>query len=238
MEDESLEDETLDDESIDPESSELIDEQHLKRLREQQQQEFDDESIGDEEHDQEAARYRKANSSILKAYQQPSAKLYEQRRQSGLVKYNPAAAKQQPASRAVCKVTGRSSQRSDYENPERYVTNFDYQRSATEELYDLVIRAEKSSSNILTKLIKNIKRTLDQDELPDPARVKPFFHFTPDNQIHVTFLFMNPNEVYYNPWDNIITANYSDLNALFEKIYGIIFCFNIGLMKRGIHIRA
>lgn len=242
---ESSEDETLDDESIDPESSELIDEHRLKQLREQQ--EFDDESIGDdhqqlaqeemadEESEPEALRYPKVN----RPHQQSTSKLHGgQRRQSGLVKFDPVA-KQQAVSQAVCKVTGKSSQSPwDYENPARYVTNFEYQQSATEELYGLVMQAEEYSFNILTKLIKNIKQTLDQDELPEPSRVKPFFHFTPDNQIHVTFLFVNPNEVYYTPWNNIISSNYSYLSSLFTKIYDIIFSFNIGLMKKGVHIRA
>lgn len=241
-EDESLEE--IDDESLDPESSALIEEQQLTRLRENQPAEFDDESIGDEKrrssHDEEideTPHHRKSEISNFRAYGQPSAKLYGERKSSDLVQYN--VVKQLNNSRTLCRVSGNQSDYANHhQNLDDYVLNLDYQRSATEDLYDLILKNEERSEGVLNKLIKNIKRTLDQDELPEPSRVKPFFHFTSDNQIHATFLFINPNAVYYNPWDGIISTNYSDLSTLFEKIYDVIFSFDIVRKKRAVRGQA
>ena len=213
LNDEKRSDESLDDESIDPESSGLINEQHLNESLDDESKSIDDDNVqlmNEEEFMDEMKR------------NQSSRRMYQSRSNSN--------SRQQ--SRALCRVNRK---RNDYEHSFEYITNFEYQRSATEELYNLILKEEDCSFNILTRLIENIKRTLDQDELPNPMGVKPFFHFTSDNQIHATFLFINPKDVYHNPWESIISKNYSNLNILFEKIYELVFNFHCLLKKRKVH---
>lgn len=212
--------ESLDDESIDPESSGLIDDEQLKYLRRDQDQ--SDVSIDNEE-----TYSNEEKSNELTELKSPS-KMYLQKEE---MRNNRKLVKQtdQSPSKAIAKVNNNLT---NYVNSFNYVTDFEYQKAATEELYKLILKSEECSFNVLSKLVKNIKQTLNQDELPDPSRIKPFFHFTPDNQIHVTFLFINPKDIYYNPWESIISKNYSNLNILFEKIYDLIFNFNILVKKR------
>jgi len=199
----------------DEQSNESLDDESIDpESSELVEKQLNDESLDDESKsfDQDEELINEQNHMQRRMYQQQSKRPIKQ-----------------TTSKSLCKLN-----QNRFDEPIDYITNFEYQKAATEELYKLILKEEDCSYNILTRLIENIKQTLNQNDLPNPSMVKPFFHFTPENQIHVTFLFINPKEIYYNPWESIITQNYSNLNNLFEKIYELIFNFHHLIKNRSI----